>query len=80
MQKQSKNWPGVQYPLNIVLRSLCDGYDFQSDCITIINDKVEVIHKMAWQSGIFVILLQFQWKNNNFEELGLIDGRKMPKS
>ena len=42
--------------LNIVkrlIRSLCDGYDFQSDCI--VNDSAKVIHKILRQPGTFVI-------------------------
>ena len=39
------------------LRSLCDEYGCQSDCI--INDNAEVIHKMVRQPGTFVIFQNF---------------------
>ena len=39
------------------LRSLCDEYGCQSDCI--INDNAEVIHKMVRQPGTFIIFQNF---------------------
>ena len=56
----------------IYIYSLCDGYDFQRGSDT--QDGTTTWH-FRFQNFLSGDLLQFQWKNNNFEEL--IDGRKM---
>ena len=60
------------------LRLLYDEYGCQSDYI--INDNVEVIHKMARQPGTFVIFQHFlsdDYRNVN-KKSTILNGRKMP--
>ena len=55
MQKQSKNWPGVQYPLKpIVLQIKADGF-------------LVFLKTFSWETDLWVPLADFALKN---EKLG----------
>ena len=67
MQKQSKNWPGVQYPLNNELREVCNCF------------KANKLSLNAKKTNLMFLGTRFQTKKMDDRYIVCLDGCKLTR-